>query len=474
MADSPGPKVFISYAWKNQPVAKQLQRDLQRDGVEVFVDYEKITGGDSLPARISAALDWCNTVLLLWSTDSAQSFWVSQEWESAFQLQKRIIPCVLDGTPLPALLRSKLYLNFSPYETGYAPLCRSLGVEPKIATPAPLPPSTLQPQHVEFPVGDQTPPPIEAREKPPPAKQKPESPPAKPAKKPKRWQPLVNRASVGSLRSSAAARRVSAWLPRGKVMNITFAVILVAVAVAVYKMCQEQPTSTSQKSVAADSLGVASKVNADTMAKAPAQKPKEQKPPVGTEQASKSNVERKRTSEPVTSIRQSVPSLHLRSTGKTLSDEETKTMLAKYGFYDSDWYKDGKGITHQYEVINRSGKKLVFDRTTDLTWQQSGSEEYMTYDRANVYVDSLRQVNYGGYPDWRLPTLEEAMSLMEREKKNGDLYIDPKFDQTQRWIWTADTYNAGVAWVVSFINGDCGHHRVDIGGYYVRAVRGGQ
>ncbi len=58
-------KIFISYAWENKPLARQLQRNLQRDGVEVFVDYEKITGGDSLPARISAALDWCDTLILL-------------------------------------------------------------------------------------------------------------------------------------------------------------------------------------------------------------------------------------------------------------------------------------------------------------------------------------------------------------------------------------------------------------------------
>ena len=73
------PKVFISYAWKNQSVAKQLQRDLIRDGVEVFVDYEKITGGDSLPARISAGLEWCNTLVLLWSVESAKSRYVSEE-----------------------------------------------------------------------------------------------------------------------------------------------------------------------------------------------------------------------------------------------------------------------------------------------------------------------------------------------------------------------------------------------------------
>jgi hypothetical protein len=37
MPQNPPPKIFISYAWENQPLARQLQRDLQNDGVEVFV-----------------------------------------------------------------------------------------------------------------------------------------------------------------------------------------------------------------------------------------------------------------------------------------------------------------------------------------------------------------------------------------------------------------------------------------------------
>lgn len=121
-------KVFISYAWENQPIARQLQRDLQNDGVEVFVDYAELKGGDSLPARISKALDWCDTLVLLWSKDAAQSRWVAREWECAEQLEKCIIPCKLDGTVLPALLRSRLYLDFANYENGYAGLCRALSI----------------------------------------------------------------------------------------------------------------------------------------------------------------------------------------------------------------------------------------------------------------------------------------------------------------------------------------------------------
>lgn len=146
------PKAFISYAWKNQAIAKQLQQNLQRDGVDVFVDYEKIVGGDSLPARISSALDWCDTIILLWSGEAAQSYWVAQEWESAFQLQKRIIPCLLDGATLPALLRGRLYLDFSSYAAGYRQLCRTLGVKPATDQPASTPPLTepAPRQHVDL------------------------------------------------------------------------------------------------------------------------------------------------------------------------------------------------------------------------------------------------------------------------------------------------------------------------------------
>ncbi len=429
------PKVFISYAWKNQPVAKQLQRDLIRDGVEVFVDYEKITGGDSLPDRISAALDWCNTLILLWSADSAESYYVKQEWTSAFHLQKRIIACVLDGTALPALLRGRLYLNFSPYETGYVQLCHSLGVEPKIATPAPVPPSPLPPQHVEIPVGDQTSSSTGVRKSPPPATRKPESVSAKPAKKTKRWQPLVSKTTVDSLRGSAAARRVSAWWPRGKVMNITFAIIVVAMVVAVYRWCHPpQPDSAKKESAAQKPSN--SDSTRDTTANLSPSKPQGQNPEVAAEQGSKTNEERKRAGKPTTPTRQSGSTLKLRNTGKILSGDSVKTMLKKYDFYcggNETWSNPlSKGFVNDFE--KQRDDKVVFDHATGLMWQQSGSPKLMSFSDTEKYIRDLNNNDFANYADWRLPTLEEAMSLMEPQK-HGDLYINPVFDQLQKWIW---------------------------------------
>jgi len=88
-------------------------------------------------------------------------------------------------------------------------------------------------------------------------------------------------------------------------------------------------------------------------------------------------------------------------------------------------------------------------------------------------VTKLNKDRFAGFSNWRLPTLKEAMSLTEPKKWNGDLYLDSKFDKTQRWIWTADTYSAGRARRGDFDYGGC--DLFDVGStLYVRAGRSGQ
>lgn len=152
-----------------------------------------------------------------------------------------------------------------------------------------------------------------------------------------------------------------------------------------------------------------------------------------------------------------------------LSDDAVKQMLKEKNLFDFSWNKSGEGIQNQYEIVE--GEKLVIDHATNLTWQQSGSADFMTYADAEKYVRDLNNKSFGGYSDWRMPTLEEAMTLMEPTKKNGELYIDQVFDKTQTWIWTADESSAGVAWVVIFTNGYCNDYSRLLNNLYVRAVR---
>ncbi len=166
--------------------------------------------------------------------------------------------------------------------------------------------------------------------------------------------------------------------------------------------------------------------------------------------------------------RTELPASSLRSSD-TLSVEQVQSMLQQKNYFDSDWNKEGKGLTHQYEKRNLGGEQVVYDGATRLMWQQAGSTEYLTYAKAQEYIAALNAKGFAGYRDWRLPTLEEAMSLME-PKQYGGLYLDPLFDRKQWWIWTSDKYGTGRAWVVDFGYGYCGHGPVG-SSLHVRAVR---
>jgi serine/threonine protein kinase len=120
-----------------------------------------------------------------------------------------------------------------------------------------------------------------------------------------------------------------------------------------------------------------------------------------------------------------------------------------------------------------NGDGTITDRKTGLIWEKSGSKDWIMYEKAEEYVKQLNQKKFAGNADWRLPTVDELWSLMEKEKKNGDLYIDPMFDKEQRWCWSSDKRSSGSAWLVGFGNRYVNWY--DLGSdNYVRCVRSGQ
>ena len=107
-------------------MATELQRTLLEAGAETYLDQDSIQAGDSLPKRIRDGIEWCDTVLLIWSSAAATSVWVSREWNSAYELRRRIIPYVLDMTPLPAGLENVVYIQPRDRELGDSSLFRAV------------------------------------------------------------------------------------------------------------------------------------------------------------------------------------------------------------------------------------------------------------------------------------------------------------------------------------------------------------
>ncbi|MBL8080451.1 MAG: caspase family protein [Anaerolineales bacterium] len=161
----------------------------------------------------------------------------------------------------------------------------------------------------------------------------------------------------------------------------------------------------------------------------------------------------------------------LRSYPEVISDTQAKAMLRNHGFFDSGWNKRSSGIKHTYEL--KQDGRIVYDHITGLMWQQAGSVNPMSYSESKAYIVELNREENDGYTDWRLPTLEEAMSLMEAQPEIDKLHINPVFDRRQRWIWTADLANSEIAWFVHFVDGFCNRDKMNGGRCYVRAVRQG-
>ena len=162
------------------------------------------------------------------------------------------------------------------------------------------------------------------------------------------------------------------------------------------------------------------------------------------------------------------PTVSLRSEPAILSRQEQKNMLVEYGFYDRYRNPHSRGFANHFKT-SRAGP-VISDRASELMWQQSGSEKSMAHEQAQAYIDQLNLENFAGFNDWRLPSLAEAMSLMDHKQQQSGLYIDTAFDNRQTGIWTADMDKASRVWVAYFSNGNCGHYQFG-NQNFVRAVR---
>lgn len=115
-------KIFLSHSHRDRHSATELQAVLETHGAETYLDQDQIQAGDILPERIREGISWCDIFLLIWSSSAAASGWVEKEWDTAYDLRKKIIPYSLDSTPLPASLQNLVRVEADDRERGDAKL----------------------------------------------------------------------------------------------------------------------------------------------------------------------------------------------------------------------------------------------------------------------------------------------------------------------------------------------------------------
>jgi hypothetical protein len=96
-------KIFVSYSSKNKPTVEGLVKDLTILGHQVWFD-QALTGGKQWWEDILAHIRQCDLFVFVLSNLSLASYPCQLEYTYAYDLQKRILPILIepvDFTKLP-------------------------------------------------------------------------------------------------------------------------------------------------------------------------------------------------------------------------------------------------------------------------------------------------------------------------------------------------------------------------------------
>ena len=130
---------------------------------------------------------------------------------------------------------------------------------------------------------------------------------------------------------------------------------------------------------------------------------------------------------------------------------------------------DAPGFTAGFS--RDDAKNVVTDSIYKLMWQDGEEMFKGTYDEAVKYCENL---TFAGFEDWRLPTINELLSITDDTRfepainesfKNIAYETNDKGEKSYGWYWSSTKYAGGSsnAWLVSFMGGD-----IDWGGVSYR------
>ena len=160
------------------------------------------------------------------------------------------------------------------------------------------------------------------------------------------------------------------------------------------------------------------------------------------------------------------------------------------------FYGQDAQFAHPNPAYAKSSDGLsVKDNVTGLTWQQSHDSGTYYWAETQAVIDKMNKQNYGGYSDWRVPSIKELYSIWNGS--TGWPYIDTTYfdikytdeqDLSHAIFWSSDKYTgvlgnisdghgeaAGdeVAFGVNFGTGHIKSYSISAGPkHLVRAVRG--
>ncbi len=126
------------------------------------------------------------------------------------------------------------------------------------------------------------------------------------------------------------------------------------------------------------------------------------------------------------------------------------------------FYGQDAQFTHTTPSYTKSSDGLtVKDEVTGLTWQKNYDSGIYYWGASQTVADNLNTQKYGGFSDWRLPTIKELYSLWNAS--NGWPWIDTKYftitysseqDLSRAIFWSSTKYTGVLGNVTSDGHGE--------------------
>jgi hypothetical protein len=143
------------------------------------------------------------------------------------------------------------------------------------------------------------------------------------------------------------------------------------------------------------------------------------------------------------------------------------------------------GVELPDTATQADGWIMTRDNVTGLIWEMKTDDgtvhdkdnKYLWSNAQSFFITQLKNDNFGGYSDWRLPTLKELSFLVNSDTPTSptiDGIFFPNTKSSDYWSYTTNVYNTDYAYSLGFDSGTYDSSLKSNSYFYVRAVRGEQ
>lgn len=139
----------------------------------------------------------------------------------------------------------------------------------------------------------------------------------------------------------------------------------------------------------------------------------------------------------------------LNSAPRDLQANDVDAIIRAGSFFDTQY--NPKGRFTNFLVDNHDGL-TVTDKVTRIMWQRGGCD-INSIRKIRSYVRKMNDSSFAGYDNWRLPSMEEALSLMEAKQNDKGLHLHKCFSAEQPFIFLAGRRDPGGYWFCDYKQG---------------------